>query len=419
MRGEIIAIGDELTSGRILNSTSNFAARHLFVAGHDIIAMHTIGDDMEIIGEFLQRALGRADFVVVTGGLGSTTDDLTNEAVSSAFDLPVTFHPEIFEKVNSGSKNSTVAEEGNDNGQTSLEKLAWLPEGAEVLKPSAHMAGYMLIQDDKPIFFLPGVPHEMKELLADVIIPRLAEKKGQTSQIVKHKLYKVLGLGEMAINEKLSLVEKMDNRVRVGYYPVFPEVHVSLTVRDKDIKVAENLFKKSDAEIVTALDDSIFGYDGDKLEGVVGQLLLQQGKTLATAESCTGGLISHAITKVSGSSKYFVGGAVTYSNEIKESFLGVARETLIQFGAVSPEVAREMAAGIRKETGADIGISVTGIAGPTGGSHEKPVGTVCFGLATQSETRDYTFHFKGGRWKIQHQASHTALDVVRRYLLAG
>jgi nicotinamide-nucleotide amidase len=419
MRGEIIAIGDELTSGRILNSTSNFAARHLFGAGHDIIAMHTIGDDMEIIGEFLQRALARADFIIVTGGLGSTTDDLTNEAVSDAFDLPVTFYPEIYEKVNSGSKNFSVANAGSEADRLSLEKLAWLPEGAKVLKPSAHMAGYMLVQDGIPIFFLPGVPHEMKELLADVVIPHLAATGGKAVQVVKHKLYKVLGLGETAINEKLSLIEKMDDRVRVGYYPVFPEVHVSLTVREKDRKLAENLFEKSDAAIVAALDDSIFGYDGDTMEGVVGQLLLQKKKTLATAESCTGGLVSHAITKISGSSEYFVGGAVTYSNEMKESFLGVAHETLIQFGAVSPEVAREMAAGIRKKTGADIAISVTGIAGPTGGSQDKPVGTVCFGLATQSGFREYSFHFKGGRWKVQHHASHTALDIVRRYLLAS
>lgn len=431
MRGEIIAIGDELTSGRILNSTSNFAARHLFAAGHDIIAMTTIGDDKELIGDTLQRALQRADFVVVTGGLGPTTDDLTNEAVSNVFDIPVTFHPEIYEKVNSHNTAKTTETAANQNKESSeahilaskisgtpLEKLAWLPEGAVVLKPKASMAGYLLMHEDKPIFFLPGVPHEMKELLAEVVIPRLAALKGRTNHIVKHKLYKVFGVGETVINEKLGLIEKADPRVRIGYYPVFPEVHVSLTVRDIDEHTVESLFQQSDDDITAALESNIFGVGGDSLEGVLGRLLLQHKKMLATAESCTGGLISHAITKVSGSSDYFLGGAVTYSNDLKESFIGVRHDTLVQFGAVSPQVAREMAAGIREKTGADIGISVTGIAGPTGGSKEKPVGTVYFGLATKDGTKDFLFNFKGDRWKIQHLASHTALNIVRQYLLS-
>ena len=428
MRGEIIAIGDELTSGRILNSTSNFAARHLFAAGHDIIAMHTIGDEMDMIGDTLRTSVQRADFIVVTGGLGATTDDLTNEAVAASFDLPVTFHPEIFAKFNFGGRKEAVSpmpansetkdKTGIGKADNNLEKLAWLPQGAELLKPEGNMAGYVLVQDSKPIFFLPGVPHEMKELLAEKVIPRLAAMGGMTTLAVKHKLFKLLGVGETVINEKLRSIEQKDGRVRIGYYPVFPEVHVSLTVRDAEQERAEQLFAEHDSLITAALEEYIFACDGDTMEAVVGQLLLQQNKTLATAESCTGGLISHAITRVSGSSNYFAGGVVAYSNDLKEGLLGVRHETLMQYGAVSEQVAREMAAGIRHKTGADIGVSVTGIAGPTGGTEEKPVGTVYFGLATPTETKVFVYHFKGDRWKIQHQTSHTALDLVRRALLA-
>lgn len=411
MLGEIIAIGDELTSGRVLNTTSHFAAGHLFAAGHEILAMTTIGDEPELIGRTLQRALQRADFVVVTGGLGPTTDDLTNAAVSSAFDRPATFYPEIFNKIQACCKDIP------DCRRLSLEKLAWLPEGAHALHTEAKMAGYFLVQDGKPIFFLPGVPQEMKDLLLETVITRLAVWEGEEVRQVRQKTYKVAGLVECEINRRLAHLEGRDPRVRIGYYPVFPEVHVSLTVTGASSEEAEAAFKKYDGQVASFLGDYCYGFDGDTLEGVTGSLLAGRGQTVAVAESCTGGLIGHTLTSIPGSSAYFLGGVVAYSNSLKERLLGVNREIILRCGAVSAECAREMAEGLRRVTAADYALAVTGIAGPTGGSEDKPVGTVYFGLAGPERSKTFRFNFSGERGQVQSLAGQTGLDLLRRNLL--
>ena len=411
MIGEIIAIGDELTSGRILNTNSRYAAGQLFSAGHEIIAMATISDIRAEIGAAIKKAIKRSDFVIVTGGLGATSDDLTNEAVASALQRPPTLHPEILAKIKEQLPNNP----GKENA--TLEKLAWLPAGAEVLKPEARMAGYLLIHDDTPVFFLPGVPHEMKELLAERVIPRLALwKEGATRQVLQ-KVYKIFGLAEIEINNRLSHLEKSDPEMRLGYYPVFPEVHLSLTITGEERSRSEQLFNRIDKEIQTILGDNLFGFDDDTMESVIGSLLKGKKKNLAVAESCSGGLIAHRITKVPGSSAYFTGGVVAYSNDLKTGLLGVDPVTIDKYGAVSGETAKAMAIGIRKRSGADIGVAVTGIAGPDGGTDEKPVGTVFFGLASEKKAIDFCCHFSGDRWKIQEMTAQTALNLVRLLLL--
>lgn len=411
MRGEIIAIGDELTTGRILNTTSFFAASQLFAAGHEVVAMTTIGDEVELIGETIRQALNRADFLIVTGGLGPTTDDLTNVAVSEALARPSTFYPEISKKIAAyGGNNSPEV-------QSALEKLAWLPAGAHALHTEARTAGYFLVQAGKPIFFLPGVPHEMKELLVETVLTRLAVWEGEEGRRVRQKVYKVVGLAEAEINSKLEHLENPAHGVRIGYYPVFPEVHVSLTVAGNGGESIEERFAECDTAIIEILGRAIFGCGNDTLESVVGKLLNWQGKTLAVAESCSGGLMAHKMTRVSGSSAYFLGGVVAYSNELKEKLLGVPVETIAQHGAVSSETARAMADGVRRVTGADLGVAITGIAGPAGGSEAKPVGTVYLALATAAGTDDHLLHLAGDRWQIQEHASQLALDLVRRSLL--
>jgi nicotinamide-nucleotide amidase len=407
VRGEIIAIGDELTSGRILNTTSYFAAGQLFAAGHEIVAMTTIGDDPVLIGKTLLTSLGRSEFVIVTGGLGATSDDLTNEAVMDALARPVTFYPEIMAQIRAGSKHAP------ENVRLSLEKLAWLPAGAHALKFDATMAGYFLVHEGKPIFFLPGVPHEMKELLAETVISRLAVWEGEEMRRVRQRLYRVAGLPETEINQRLASLEGRDQRLKIGYYPVLSEVHVSLTVAGKDLDATEKLFADSDREIRELLGKNLYGTDEESLEQVVGGLLAGQGLTLALAESCTGGRIAAQLTGVPGSSAYFLGGVVAYSNDLKSKVLGVNENTLARFGAVSCETARAMAEGVRRITGADFGLAVTGIAGPSGGSPEKPVGTVCFGLASAATTRDLRVVFRGDRWQVQEAATHQALDLLR------
>ncbi|MDT8335057.1 MAG: CinA family nicotinamide mononucleotide deamidase-related protein [Desulfurivibrionaceae bacterium] len=411
MIGEIIAIGDELTSGRILNTTSYFAAGQLFAAGHEVKAMTTIGDDPELIGKTLLDSLARADFVIVTGGLGATSDDLTSEAVADALDRPATFYPEILQRIRAANNN------GSPQPRPSLEKLAWLPAGAHALKFDASTAGYFLVHGNKPIFFLPGVPHEMEELLVETVISRLAVWEGEEVRRVGQRLYRVAGLPETAINERLAPLAEGEERIRIGYYPVFPEVHVSLTVVGTDVADMERLFGEIDAKIRNLLGDNLYGTGTDSLETVIGRLLIDNGMVLALAESCTGGLIAHRITRVPGSSEYFLGGAVTYSNELKERMLGVEGELLAEYGAVSPETARAMAEGIRRETGADIALAVTGIAGPSGGTVAKPVGTVYFGLATAGGTEDSKFSFNGARWQIQEAACNKGLDILRLAML--
>ena len=412
MNGEIIAIGNELTSGRVLNTTSRFAAGLLFGAGHEIMSMATIGDTPAEISKTLLHAIKRADFIIVTGGLGATSDDLTSEVVGQALGRPPVFHPEIFAKIK--ARHPTA----DDQAVRTLKKLAQLPTGAETLSPEAKMAGYLLVHEGKPIFFLPGVPHEMQELLVDKVIPRLGVWQEGAAKLIRQRVYKVFGLGENEINRRLAHLEKEeDGRIRIGYYPVFPEVHLSLAVIDNEEAAIKSTFHHLEAEIQTALGDSLFGRDDDTMESVVGELLLNQGKTLATAESCSGGLIGHKITSVPGSSGYFPGGVIAYSNDLKEKLLGVDPALLATYGAVSSAVARAMADGIRSKTAADIGLSVTGIAGPAGSTLEKPVGTVFIGLSTPDETIDIHCRFPGDRWQVQELTAVTALDLIRRLLL--
>jgi nicotinamide-nucleotide amidase len=410
MKVEIIAIGDELTSGRILNTTSSYAARQLFEAGYEIYAMHTIGDTPALIGEALKKAISQVDAVIVTGGLGSTDDDLTNEAVSQALNRPTLPNLEILSTVRAHLDEITSAPVGQ------LEKLAWLPEGAEVLSPKSRMAGYQLIHDEKPIFFLPGIPSQMKQLLSEHVLPRLATWHKDHSITTYQRVFKIFNLPETEVNRRISTLD-LSQSAMIGYYPVFPEVHLSLIIRDKQNRSAEKLFKSSCKAINTVLGDAIYGYDRDCMESVAGSLLLRAGWRLAVAESCSGGLISKKLTNIPGSSAYFLGGVVAYSNDLKTIFLDVPKHLLQEHGAVSREVAEAMAAGIRSRTGADIGLSVTGIAGPDGGSPEKPVGTVFIGIATAEGNWATRFQFSGDRQQIREIAAQSGLDLVRKYLL--
>ncbi len=409
MIGEIIAIGDELTSGRIVNTTSGFAARQLFAAGHETFAMHTIGDTPALIGEALKRAIDRVDFVIVTGGLGSTTDDMTNEAVAEALDRPPTLHKEILDIIKNHCSNSSGSV-GN------LEKLAWLPKGAKVLNAQSKMAGYMLIHDFTPIFFLPGVPPQMKELLVDQVLPRLTSWITSNRNHVRHCVYRVFGLQENEINIRLQDIENLAD-VKIGYYPVDCEVHVSLTVTNNNGSTSDTLFQNADKIILQSLGNNIYGKDQETLASVTGNLLMEKKIQLSIAESCTGGLISSLVTKVPGSSKWFQGSVIAYSNNLKENILQVKNNLIIKHGAVSGQVARAMARGIAKNTKTHVGLSVTGIAGPDGGTKEKPVGTVYIGLYYQDTTSDYLFNFSGDRKQIQELTAQTALNLIRQTLL--
>ncbi len=372
--------------------------------------MHTIGDTPDLIGEALKRAIGRVDFVIVTGGLGSTDDDLTNEAVSMALDRPTTPNLEILSQIRSHlNKISAPA-------VSPLEKLAWLPKGAAPLNTTARMAGYQLIHDDKPIFFLPGVPYQMRSLLVDQVLPRLTNWYDSKQLRTCQRIYKIFNMSEVEVNRRIIELN-LPQKVHIGYYPVFPEIHLSVMVRGNKKYDPRTLFGKICGRIEEQLGDVIFGSDQDTIASTVGKLCLRHNLKLALAESCTGGLISRLITSIGGSSEYFLGGVVSYANSMKEEMLGVEERLLADHGAVSRTVAKAMARGLLKRSGADIGLSVTGIAGPGGGTREKPVGTVYMALADGTETTVYTFSFSGNRQAIQKLSAHTALDLIRIHLL--
>ncbi|MGX9728732.1 MAG: CinA family nicotinamide mononucleotide deamidase-related protein [Candidatus Electronema sp. VV] len=406
MIGEIIAVGDELTTGRIVNTTSAFAARQLFLAGHSIQAMQTIGDAPKLIGEALKRAVGRAEFVLVTGGLGPTSDDLTNEAAAEALERPSTLHPEILERIRAQPWADLSA----------LEKLAWLPQGAEVLNADGRMAGHLLVHEAVPVFFLPGVPSQAEKLLTETVLPRLAGWLGGRRSAVRTRLYKTVGLCECEINQRLLALES-DRRVSVGYYPVGGEVQVSLSVAETDEAAAEALFQEADKRLRAALGRHLYGTDKTSLAQALGMLLREKNLTLAAAESCTGGLISAKITAVPGCSAWFAGGVVAYSNHLKECLLGVDAELLRQHGAASGPTAEAMAAGLARRSGSDIAVATTGIAGPDGGTADKPTGTVYIGLWQQGAARACLHCFCGSRHEIQEMTATAALDAVRRELM--
>lgn len=409
MLGEIIAIGDELTSGRIANTTSGFAARRLFDAGHEIFAMHTIGDTPTLIGEALKRAIGRVDFVIVTGGLGHTNDDLTNEAVTIALNRPPVVNQKLLAKITAI---------GHLPPGVSPEKMATLPQDAEILSARSRMAGHLLVHDNVPIFFLPGVPLQMQELLIDQVLPRLARWSSEENsrQRVHQRIFKVFGLGELEINRRLQQLEKQEH-VKIGYYPVDSEVHVSLTVLAPADIESSALFRKNCKKIKKLLGTTIFAHDQETMASVVGLLLTENDFRLGTAESCTGGLIASKITEIPGSSAWFNGSVVAYANLVKQELLHVDAELIDDQGAVSEEVARAMARGLIEDKLCDIALSATGIAGPDGGSPEKPVGTVYIGLATKETVYAKLFHFLGNRRQIQEQTAQTALNIVRYQLL--
>lgn len=408
MIGEIIAIGDELTSGRIVNTTSGLAARHLFLLGHQIRAMHTIGDDPKLIGTTLKAAVERSDFILVTGGLGATSDDLTNEAVIKALGLNGAVHPGV--KANIESRLGR-----GEQAAIPLAKLANLPEGVEVLDPDCRMAGYLLWYHNKPLYFLPGVPPQMEFLLRNEVVPRLQAFDAGHAQPVCQRIYRTCGLYEIEINKRLKPLE--DQNIEIGYYPVGAEVHVSLTCHRLQKGVENSDFIRTDAFIREALGDDLYGFNEDTLAAVTGKLLAQHGLMLGVAESCTGGLIAASLTEIPGSSRWFKGGTVVYANEAKERLLGIKAETLAKNGAVSSTVARAMAAGTVNHLGCDIAVAATGIAGPDGGTADKPVGTVYLGLAFRGHVSSRRHLFHGSRRQVQEKTAQSAIDMVRRTLL--
>jgi len=407
---EIIGIGNELTTGRVLDRNAGYAAGRLSSHGFQVTRLLFIPDQAKEIRKTLLRAHKRADAVLVTGGLGGTLDDITAEVAAKTFNRSLTLHPGLQNQIKQFLRKREMP------WDSSYDKLALLPEGVQLFHPRPKACGFLMEEAGKPLFFLPGVPTEMHRLLDRQVIPFLLQHHPH-QPVVKQRVYKIFGLLENEINERLKDLERKDGTVRLGFYPNFPENHLTVLVQAGQAFRAERMLDQAEAEIEGRLGNTIVAHNGQSLEEVVGELLANKKMTLAVAESCSGGLIGHRITSVPGSSAYFEGGVIAYSNRAKMDWLGVSRALLSRYGAVSEKTALAMARGILEKSKADIGLAVTGIAGPGGGTSEKPVGTVWIALASSKGIEARPYLFGGRRQQIKTLTAYTALDWVRRVLL--
>lgn len=409
MYGEIITIGDELISGRVVDLNAWYAAGRLTATGLRVIRVTTVGDDQESISKALQKALGESQFVIITGGLGSTSDDITNEIAASALNRPLCLDEEMVEQI-----RTYVSARGMKMSRA-FEKMAWMPEDSKILCPKENVCGFSLVENKVRLYFLPGVPEQMRYLMDEGVIPDLL-LHCTALPALKHKVLKLYGLNEPSIAERLRDLPEKSGNVILGFYPRFPENHITLSLRGEDEPSVTGEIDLMEREIRSRVGSFIFATGDQMMEGVVGEMLLRKKLTLSVAESCTGGLIGNLLTNVPGSSGYFLGGMIVYGNQAKMDLLRVSKETLDTHGAVSDPVAREMAAGVRRELKTDLGLSVTGIAGPDGGTAEKPVGTVYIGLASADETFSGKYRFWGKREQNKLNSAMMALDWVRRVL---
>ena len=401
-RGQIICIGDELITGRVAEANSAYAARRLWELGLGVEAVVIVGDEPRTITRALKRAVAEANFVIVSGGLGATDDDITAQVAAEALGMELAISRQMVANLREFFSSRGRAPAPEDM------KMAWLPEGARVLHPEC--AGFMVMVGDVAVYFVPGVPAEARMLIDEVIVPELAERYG--SSAVARALVRVVGMREVEVARRVKGL-KLPEEIRIGYYPSLGEVVVSLSALGQR---AQEMVQQAEEAVVKALGEYAIGNGGRQLEEVVVETLSARGLTLAVAESCTGGLVAKRITCVPGASACFLMGVVAYSNMAKSELLGVKPLSLERYGAVSRQVAMEMAEGALKAAGADIAVATTGIAGPTGGSPDKPVGTVWLSLAHSCGSVAGLRHFRGSRTQIQHQAATTALDMIRRYL---
>jgi nicotinamide-nucleotide amidase len=407
MDAEIIAVGSELLTPYRLDTNSLFLTEKLNALGIEVRFKTVVGDDRVRLAEAFRAALGRSQVLVLTGGLGPTEDDVTREVVAEVLERPLHEAEEIRRGMEERFARLGRTMAPNNRRQ------AMVPEGAEWLEnPDGTAPGLWIEQDGVIIMLLPGPPREVEAVFSTACVPRL--ERIATGQRLRSRVYKVVGLPESEVDQRIAPVYKPYQNPTVTILATAGAIEVHLRARGATAEEADGLLADLGDKIEMALGDHVFSMHGETLEEVVGMYLVMKQRTVATAESCTAGLLSQRLTRVSGSSNYFLGGAVVYSNELKTKFAGVPAELIRESGAVSKPVAQALAEGIRQRTGASIGVGITGIAGPTGGTPEKPVGLVFIGLADARGTQVREFRFPGDRERIRYWASQAALEMIRR-----
>lgn len=409
MKAEIISVGTELLLGQVINTDASYVARALSELGIDMMFSCTVGDNNGRLKEALTNALERSDLVITTGGLGPTEDDLTKEAIAECAGVPLVLHDESMERL----KEHFV---GRYMGQNQI-KQAMLPKGATVLLNDRGTAPGCAVEtkEGKIIMMFPGPPSELVPMLHNYGIPYLMKR--ENASIFSMNVH-VFGQGEGAVAEMLSDMTDASNPT-VATYAKEGEMYVRVTAKAENAQKAEEMCRPVAEQIRERIGDCVYGINVDCLEQLIVNLLSERKLTIATAESCSGGLLAKRITDIPGSSSIFEMGAVTYANRIKTLLLDVPEEMLEKHGAVSEEVAAAMAQGVREKSGSDIGIGITGIAGPDGGTDEKPVGLIYVGLCDKEGTvvrKVKVFSQRRPRNYYRNTAASFALDMVRRRL---
>ncbi len=394
VKAEVITIGDEILFGQITDTNTQWISTELTNIGIRTTRKSSVGDDQQAILAILREAESRADVILITGGLGPTKDDITKKTLCKYFDTELYINEDALAII-----TSFFVKRGRPMTELNRQQAA-LPKNSTYIANHWGTAPGMWFERNGKVFIsMPGVPFEMKSLMTNALLPKL--KVFFKTPVIEHKMLRTVGIGESFLAERISDWEdNLPPHIKLAYLPSFGQVKLRLTATGNDL---EQLQKDNQAEVdkvLPLIKEFVFGYDNDEMETVIGRLLKERSQTVATAESCTGGYVSHLITKVAGSSQYFLGGVVSYSNDVKINELGVKPETLAAHGAVSEQTVVEMAEGVRQRLKTTYGIAASGIAGPDGGTDEKPVGTIWLACAGPSGT--VTHKLQLGKYREQN-----------------
>lgn len=410
MKAEIISIGSEILRGQIVDTNANFIAQKLTELSIDLNYISAVGDNQKTLLSLLKKALSRSDLIITTGGLGPTEDDITYQVIAKTLHLKLIKSPEAEKNL------KRILHSIKIKLSPSNLKQAHLPEGAKVIINKYGTAPAMILEkDNKIISSFPGVPYEMKKLIEENLIPYLKEKF-PPSVIKKSKTLKITGLGESSVNELIRNYINEQTNFSFGIYANPEDIQIQITTQAPTEKEVDQLLQFSSDQLTKILGNYVYGTDQQSLEEVVGNLLKAKNIKVAVAESCSGGMLGEMITNIPGSSEYFQGGVISYNAKIKEELLKVPQEIIKKYGEVSEQVARLMAEGVRKCCYSDIGISITGIAGPGGVTEKKQVGLVYMALANGKKTLIQKHQLFGNRQQIRLRASRRALNLLRMYL---
>ncbi len=410
MHGEILTVGDELLIGQIINTNQAYIAERLNQAGIDVTCMTTVGDDPSAIQAAFRQAWDRSEVVIVTGGLGPTHDDITKNAICAFFADHLVSDAAVRQRIEALMASRNLPWSDAAESQTKV------PSKARALPNPMGTAPGLLVEERGKIFIaLPGVPYEMRAIIDESVLPFLRDRV--RGSVILHRTLRTTGIAESSLSQRLGNIGDIIESASLAFLPSPFGVRLRVTVRGNDETTAAAMIHRIEERIRSKAGQYIYGVDEEELEEVLGSILASRGLTIGVAESCTGGLIADRLTNVSGSSAYFERGVIAYSNKAKSEVLGVPEEMIRKHGAVSKEVAEAMAAGVRERARTHIGLSTTGIAGPTGGTTEKPVGLVWIGYADAHGGLALKFNFGSSRVLIKQRASQAALELVRRRVL--